>query len=676
MAHSTFETYQNKFLLDIDGATRESMDAAAKEETNHAIEKGNIDSKGRSVTKVYVDGAWNKRSYRTNYSASSGTATLIGHNTKKVIWNDVANKYCVICARIRAQNLDPYEHKCNTNYQGSSTGMEAKLIVKGFKECEERYNLRINEIIADGDSSVISELNKAQIYKYPLLKIKKTDCCGHIFRNVRGSLRKLAKKPKFAPYLTNPKIEEIITGIRCARMHWVKTDLPKSAQIENLRQDILNAPSHVFGSHEKCAEYFCVKKDSKGLNVAKAMKEDNSFKCLHDALSRARLNARSILIYETTNIVEHFNSYIVKHSGNKRINFSKSGSWKGRVQYSVLDHNTKRAYSAICEFINKKPQPLMEKLEFKRMLKNLLELVKERKYKKKRSGDSGPDASYGTDTCERLDLDDMEFELEKKLFLESIEESYWSYLNRNQVTGIENKNNVDEDEADTDLESIQLGLLMSSNFGSVCTARSPSSYHGLVNEILYGESMTQKEIVHQSTYKSHAIQKFEDSERLKVDIGGLFIDQDIHTLAAIVDGFVGTDSIVIIKCPLSTFEIDLERSILAGKLTIWKKQRKRKSDVEFVPKVTGLNDNHKWYYEIQGQLHITQRSWCYLVVWASNDLPLRVEKVKRDDIFWREKMETKLKNFYEKALLLELVDSRSGRSMDLRKFDENFVCIA
>lgn len=200
----------------------------------------------------------------------------------------------------------------------------------------------------------------------------------------------------------------------------------------------------------------------------------------------------------------------------------------------------------------------MEKLEFKRMTKNLLELVKDRKYKKKRFGESGPDASYGTDTREGPDLDDMEYELEKKLFLESIEESYCSYL---KLTKINNENKVDDDEDDTGLESIKLGLLMSSNFGSVCKAKSPTSYQGIVNEILYEDSMTQKEIVHQSTYKSHAIQKFEDSEHLKVDIGGLFIDQSIHTLAAIFDGFVGTDSIVVIKCPLSTFEIYLEKSI-------------------------------------------------------------------------------------------------------------------
>lgn len=162
------------------------------------------------------------------------------------------------------------------------------------------------------------------------------------------------------------------------------------------------------------------------------------------------------------------------------------------------------------------------------MTKNLLERVKDRKYKKKRFGESGPDASYGTDTSEGLDIDDMEFELEKKLFLESIEESYCSYLNRNQL--INNENNVDDDEDDTGLESIKLGLLMSSNFGSVCTSKSPTSYHWIVNEILYEDSMTQKEIVHQSTYKSHAKQKFEDSEHLKVYIGGLFIDQTIHTL--------------------------------------------------------------------------------------------------------------------------------------------------
>jgi len=41
--------------------------------------------------------------------------------------------------------------------------------------------------------------------------------------------------------------------------------------------------------------------------------------------------------------------------------------------------------------------------------------------------------------------------------------------------------------------------------------------------------------------------------------------------------------------------------------------------------------NHKWYYQVQGQLHITQRQLCYFSVWTGAEIPIRVEKIYRDD---------------------------------------------
>lgn len=107
-----------------------------------------------------------------------------------------------------------------------------------------------------------------------------------------------------------------------------------------------------------------------------------------------------------------------------------------------------------------------------------------------------------------------------------------------------------------------------------------------------------------------------------------------------------------------------------GKLTFFKKQRKNNKIPNFVPKVIGINTKHHWYYQIQGQLHVTQKKFCYFVLWAADDLPIRVEKVEKNDKFWSEKMETKICNFFNTALLPELVDPRKGRSMELRKFDK------
>lgn len=104
-------------------------------------------------------------------------------------------------------------------------------------------------------------------------------------------------------------------------------------------------------------------------------------------------------------------------------------------------------------------------------------------------------------------------------------------------------------------------------------------------------------------------------------------------------------------------------------------EKSRKKDVTYVPQIVGINKKHKWYFQVQGQLHVTQKEFCYFVVWVGDDFPIKVEKICRDDDFWKTKMEVKLKHFYETALLPELVDPRMSRSMPLRKFDksENIV---
>lgn len=48
------------------------MEAADKEEAKLATEKGEADLQGRPKIAVITDGAWRKRSYKSNFNASSG----------------------------------------------------------------------------------------------------------------------------------------------------------------------------------------------------------------------------------------------------------------------------------------------------------------------------------------------------------------------------------------------------------------------------------------------------------------------------------------------------------------------------------------------------------------------------------------------------------------------------
>lgn len=75
------------------------------------------------------------------------------------------NKYCTTCARNKQDNLK--KHICFKNWPitSSSSGMEASIIVEGFKSSEEMYGIRYNKFIADGDSSVYKKILDSRPYK-------------------------------------------------------------------------------------------------------------------------------------------------------------------------------------------------------------------------------------------------------------------------------------------------------------------------------------------------------------------------------------------------------------------------------------------------------------------------------------------------------------------------------
>lgn len=54
-----------------------------------------------------------------------------------------------------------------------------------------------------------------------------------------------------------------------------------------------------------------------------------------------------------------------------------------------------------------------------------------------------------------------------------------------------------------------------------------------------------------------------------------------------------------------------------------------------------LKKEHKYYYQIMGQLQITNRKVCYFVIYTPNWT--NVQKIEFDEIFWKTKMVDKLK---------------------------------
>jgi hypothetical protein len=125
------------------------MIEAGREEAKIAIESGNVDENNVPLITVIADGAWCKRSYRTNYNAKSGAACIVGEKTGKILFLGIRNKYCAMCSKNQEKS-----HLCFKNWDGSSSAMESDIILEGYKLSMEMHGVTYAFLVGDGDSSV------------------------------------------------------------------------------------------------------------------------------------------------------------------------------------------------------------------------------------------------------------------------------------------------------------------------------------------------------------------------------------------------------------------------------------------------------------------------------------------------------------------------------------------
>lgn len=112
-------------------------------------------------------------------------------------------------------------------------------------------------------------------------------------------------------------------------------------------------------------------------------------------------------------------------------------------------------------------------------------------------------------------------------------------------------------------------------------------------------------------------------------------------------GLIGEDELVEVKCLYSVLE--------AG-LTFKEAARKKMICLEFAPDDNlQLKRNHKYYYQVGGQLNISNRKSCYFVVYVEDKQNLVVEKINKDEHLWENTMLAKLKEFYLENVLPETI---------------------
>ena len=79
-----------------------------------------------------------------------------------------------------------------------------------------------------------------------------------------------------------------------------------------------------------------------------------------------------------------------------------------------------------------------------------------------------------------------------------------------------------------------------------------------------------------------------------------------------------------------------------------------------------LKKNHNYYFQIQGQLFVTQRKFCDFAIFTENDQ--FIQRIYYDKSFFYEKCYTKLKQFYFLSYLPEYILRNHRKKKDILDF--------
>ncbi len=155
----------------------------------------------------------------------------------------------------------------------------------------------------------------------------------------------------------------------------------------------------------------------------------------------------------------------------------------------------------------------------------------------------------------------------------------------------------------------------------------------LCSSIYEPKQLSTPPILHGKKYENRAIEKFEKCFDVNVKKNGLFVNPKYPFLGASPDGLVLNDALVEVKCPFTGRNCNISPGKGFDFLT-------------FDDDSVTLKRNHKYYYQVQGQLGLCQRKYCYFIVYTHCDF--FVEVIWFDRNFFETEMIPKLTEFYEK----------------------------
>lgn len=158
--------------------------------------------------------------------------------------------------------------------------------------------------------------------------------------------------------------------------------------------------------------------------------------------------------------------------------------------------------------------------------------------------------------------------------------------------------------------NIRSKILTASKFGVVCRSK---SFRSLCKSILYPTYRKKENLEYGMINEINAIECFKKQENIiEIKNAGLFTDKEYCYLGASPDGLIDEDGLIEVKCPNSAKGYSYTDAVKNGRIKYIKYCKNTN-------KIQGLKRTHAYYYQIQGQLHITGRKYCKFIVWTNSE---------------------------------------------------------
>ena len=183
------------------------------------------------------------------------------------------------------------------------------------------------------------------------------------------------------------------------------------------------------------------------------------------------------------------------------------------------------------------------------------------------------------------------------------------------------------------------GRLTASTFGAVLKAKrvTPSLIKKLMGDY---DLIGVQAIAWGIDNEEMAVKAFTKVTGLSINETGLWLHES-GILGASPDGLVGDDAVLECKCPYTQRNGTIEEACKSKDFCL-----------ENINGKYALKTTHVYWHQIQGQIYLTKRKYCYFVVWTVSDVV--VIKIMRDKS-WKQNLKI-LIDFYFHKLFPKIVE--------------------